>query len=40
MAGCIDYRRSKFPLLKVFLQFSAVVDVSRYEISIIEFSPA
>ena len=38
MAGCIDFRRSLFPLLEVFFQFSAVVDVSRDEISITEFS--
>ena len=38
MAGCIDYRKSKFPLLEVFFQFPPGVDVSRDEISITEFS--
>ena len=38
MASCIDYRKSKFPLLEVFFQFPAVVDVSRDAISITEFS--
>ena len=38
MAGCIDYRKFKFPLLEAFFQFPAGVNVSRDEVSITEFS--